>query len=88
MVLRHAHPTVKTKAFGRLLVYQSGAAHFGSVYYAVCTLLCWGPALLLLLLTRIRVEYPYLLLIFFAAGLLTCAKLFITHRTNQNATRR
>ena len=57
-------------ALGRLLLSQSGATRFSSIYSVVVTALCWGLALLSWLM-RLRDELSYLPLILFAIGALS-----------------
>jgi hypothetical protein len=61
-------------ALGRLLISQSGATRFSSIYSVVVTALCWGLALLILL-TRLRDELSYLPHILIAIGALSLLKI-------------
>lgn len=66
-------PTAKP-ALGRLLISQSGATRFSSIYSIVITALWWGLAFLILL-TRLRDELSYVPLILIAIGALSLLKI-------------
>lgn len=65
--------TAKT-ALGRLLISQSGATRFSSIYSVAVTALCWGLALLTLLM-HLRDELSYLPHILLAIGTLSLLKI-------------